>query len=463
MKDIGVIGLGVMGRSLALNLADHEFKVVGYNRTKEVTEEVVKMNHPNFYPAYSLKDLISDLKKPRKIMIMVKAGEAVDKVLNDLGEYLEDGDIVMDGGNSFFKETQRREAEWKEKGIYYYGVGISGGEQGARFGPSLMPGGELGTYPQIKPILESISAKFEGEPCCSYIGPNGAGHYVKMVHNGIEYADMQLIVEAYLLLKKVGNFKNKQLSEIFNSWNQGKTKSYLIEITSKILSEKDDETGMDLIDLIKDAAKQKGTGKWTVLESINQDMNASLILTAYQARGISNDESRVILQKSLSKPLGRKVDAIVFAKEVHKAYLAGKIIAYTQGFSLYKDASDRYGWNLKLEEIASIFRSGCIIQSSLLEDIRKGYQDSPSSNNLLTHSIFIERLQETLQSLRVVTSLGILHGVPLPTLTGAITYAEQLRSDSLGANLIQAQRDFFGAHMFERKDKEGEFHHEWDS
>lgn len=459
--DIGLIGLGTMGKNLAMNIADHGFTVIGYNRSTEVTKRLIEERHPNLIGALSLDEMVNSLVAPRKIILMVSAGKAVDQIIEQLLPLLDLGDIIMDGGNSFFEDTIRRHDNLKNKGIVYYGIGISGGEEGARFGPSIMPGGDKESYSFIQPILEAIAAKKNDEPCCTYIGPNGAGHYVKMVHNGIEYADMQLLAEVYLLLKNVGHYSNQQMSKILDEWNQTECKSYLVEITSKVLNEKDSESHNDLVDMIKDNASQKGTGKWTSLEAIKQDQNSSLITTAYQARLVSNLKERELLQKVINTPMIKEINPEIFAQEVKKAYYLAKIIAYAQGFALYDDASNKYRWNLDLEKIASIFRAGCIIQANLLEEIMHVYQKDKELTNLLVSPYFIKIVNENIQSLRVVCSLGIFSGIPMPELTNAISYLDQLRSKSVGANLIQGQRDYFGAHTFKRIDKDGDFHHDW--
>lgn len=459
--DIGLIGLGTMGKNLAMNIADHGFTVIGYNRSTEVTKRLIEERHPNLIGALSLDEMVNSLVAPRKIILMVSAGKAVDQIIEQLLPLLDHGDIIMDGGNSFFEDTIRRQDNLKNKGIVYYGIGISGGEEGARFGPSIMPGGDKESYSFIQPILEAIAAKKNDEPCCTYIGPNGAGHYVKMVHNGIEYADMQLLAEVYLLLKNVGHYSNQQMSKMLDEWNQTECKSYLVEITSKVLNEKDSESHNDLVDMIKDNASQKGTGKWTSLEAIKQDQNSSLITTAYQARLVSNLKERELLQKVINTPMIKEINPEIFAQEVKKAYYLAKIIAYAQGFALYDDASNKYRWNLDLEKIASIFRAGCIIQANLLEEIMHVYQKDKELTNLLVSPYFIKIVNENIQSLRVVCSLGIFSGIPMPELTNAISYLDQLRSKSVGANLIQGQRDYFGAHTFKRIDKDGDFHHDW--
>ncbi|MEG0177383.1 NADP-dependent phosphogluconate dehydrogenase [Anaerorhabdus sp.] len=461
-NQIGIIGLSTMGKNLALNIASHNFKVAGYNRTYAVTKDMMNEEYNNFIGYADLKEFIDSLEKPRKILLMVKAGQAIDDLCNQLAEYLDTGDIIMDGGNSYFKDTIRRNEYLKEKRINYLGIGISGGEKGARLGPSIMPGGDKDVYNEVKVFLESIAAKKNGEPCCTYIGPDGAGHYVKMVHNGIEYADMQLLVESYLLLKKIGRYTNSEMALIFESWNQSELKSYLVEITAKILREKDELRDGELIDYIIDKASQKGTGKWTSKETLDQDQNTSLIGAAVLARVTSNfDELRNTYQMLFDEPMTKEVNPYVFQEEVRKAYQLGKIVAYAQGFALMKDASKRYNWNLDLGKIASIFRAGCIIQAEFLQVIMKSYNEDKNLENLLLDEEIIRVIRRNIQSLRVVSSLAIRGGVPSPVFVSAITYLDQLRSKHVGANLIQAQRDFFGAHTFERIDQEGINHHEW--
>lgn len=463
-SDIGIIGLSVMGRSLALNMADHGFKVSGYNRSASVTEQVMEDHpHENLFPFYSLDEFVNSLEHPRKVMLMIQAGAPVDAVIDQLIPLLEQGDIVMDGGNSFFEDTRRRSKTLAEAGIHYLGVGISGGEEGARFGPSIMPGGEESAYQAVRPILDAIAAKAMGDPCCAYIGPDGAGHYVKMVHNGIEYADMQLIAEAYLLLKYVGNFSNLELSDIFREWNQGELKSYLIGITAGIFREADDLDGGQLIDRILDSAKQKGTGRWASIESLKQGVDISMITSACGARILSNHlDERKMASAQIEGPAIRQTDdRAAFAETVRRALYAGKIIAYAQGFSLMQDASERYGWNLDLGTIASIFRAGCIIQAVFLDDITKAYEADSNAGNLMFHPFFRNRINEYQESLRRAASTGVLNGLPVPALSQAASYLDAFRSPASGANLIQAQRDCFGAHTYERTDRPGSFHHEW--
>lgn len=462
--DIGIIGLAVMGRSLALNMADHGFKVGGYNRSAAVTEQVMKEHpHDNLLPFYSLEELTVALTHPRKIMLMIQAGKPVDAVIEQLVPLLDEGDIIMDGGNSFYEDTVRRTRMLGEKGINYLGVGISGGEDGARFGPSIMPGGEAGAYEHVRPILESIAAKAMGVPCCTYIGPEGAGHYVKMVHNGIEYADMQLIAESYLLLKYVGGFTNRELADTFGAWNEGELKSYLIGITADIFREADDLTDGELIDRIVDSARQKGTGRWASIEALRQGVDISMITSACTARIMSNHlEERQKAYSLIPGPsLNREPDKAAFAATVREALYTGKIIAYAQGFSLMADASRQYGWNLDLGRIASIFRAGCIIQAVFLNDITHAFETEDKPESLIFDSFFLSKINEHQESLRRAVSTGVLNGLPIPALCNAVSYLDEFRAKAAGANLIQAQRDCFGAHTYERTDRPGTFHHEW--
>ena len=465
-SNIAVIGMGVMGRCLALNMANHGFKVSVYNRTRELTDNVMK-NHPheNISAYYDIQSLVESLERPRKIMIMVTAGKPVDYVIESLFPYLEEGDIILDGGNSFFKDTKRRYEYVTEKGFKYFGVGVSGGEEGALNGPALMPGGNKESYAEVQDVLEAIAAKADdGKPCCTYIGEDGAGHYVKMVHNGIEYADMQLIAEAYLLLKNVGGLDNEQISEIFNEWNQGELSSFLIGITADIFKEKDDIEGKEgyLVDKILDSAGQKGTGRWTSMAALDQSVNTSIMTSACNARNMSaNYEKRQQFAKTGIKVTSQvEIDAN-FVEDVRKSLYTAKIAAYTQGFELYKSASDTYEWNLNLGEIASIFRAGCIIKAVFLNDITNAYQKNPNLENLMEDDFFFNKVKDNQTSLRKILAKAITAGVPVPAFSNAMAYIDGLSTNVVGANLIQAQRDYFGAHTYKRNDVEGTFHHQW--
>lgn len=464
LLDIGLIGLSVMGRSLALNMADHGYRVGGYNRSPEVTHKVMEEHpHENLTPFYSLPELIAALQKPRKIMVMIQAGAPVDGVIDQLIPLLEEGDFIMDGGNSYFGDTNRRAALLKEKGLHYLGVGISGGEEGARFGPSIMPGGSKEAYDSVSHILKAIAARAKGEPCCTYIGPDGAGHYVKMVHNGIEYADMQLIAESYLLLKYAGGFTNRELAETYRTWNEGELHSYLIGITADIFLEADDMAEGDLIDHILDSAGQKGTGRWASIESLKQGVDISMITAACNARIMSNHLSRRQKASALiTAPAAvSAADKQAFAEMVREALYTGKIIAYAQGFSLMQDASHRFGWNLDLGGIASIFRAGCIIQAEFLNAITRAFEQDHELESLMFDSFFLSRINRYQENLRKTAALGVSSGIPTPAFLQAVSYLDSFRAEAAGANLIQAQRDYFGAHTFNRTDRDGIFHHEW--
>lgn len=465
--DIGVIGLAVMGRSLALNMADHGFQVGGYNRSSKVTEQVAKEHpHENLHLVYSLEELVSSLKRPRKLFLMIKAGGAVDAVLDQLIPLLEQGDIIMDGGNSFYEDTRRRHEALTKKGLLYFGVGVSGGEEGARRGPSIMPGGDRAAYEEIRPILEAVAAKAaDGSPCCAYIGPEGAGHYVKMVHNGIEYADMQLIAESYLLLKYAGGFSNEELADLFEEWNQGELKSFLIGITAGIFREPDDLADGELLDHILDSAGQKGTGRWASIESLKQGVDISMITAACNARVMSNRlDGRKKAGALIDGPKSTAaIEKVKFAETVREALYAGKIAAYAQGFELMRDASVRYGWNLELGRIASIFRAGCIIQAAFLNDITRAFEADSELENLLFDRFFLEKIKSGQKALRSAVVTAVESGIPAPAFANAVSYLDAFRASDCGARLIQAQRDCFGAHTFERTDRDGVFHHEWQS
>lgn len=465
-SNIAVIGMGVMGSCLALNMANHGFKVSVYNRTRELTDKMIT-NHPheNVTPYYDVESLVNSLERPRKIMIMVTAGNPVDYVIESLLPYLEKDDIILDGGNSFFKDTQHRYEYVTSKGFKYFGVGVSGGEEGALKGPALMPGGNEESYAEVKDVLEAIAAKADdGKPCCTYIGENGAGHYVKMVHNGIEYADMQLITEAYLLLKNVGGLDNEQISEIFNEWNQGELSSFLISITADIFKEKDDAEGKDgyLVDKILDSAGQKGTGRWTSMAALDQSVNTSIMTSACNARNMSANYAKrqQFAATGIKATLPVDVDAD-FVEDVRKSLYTAKIAAYTQGFELYKSASDTYNWNLNLGEIAAIFRAGCIIKAVFLNNITEAYQKNPALENLMEDDFFFGKVKENQLSLRKILAKAIMAGVPVPAFSNAMAYIDGLSTEVVGANLIQSQRDYFGAHTYKRNDMEGTFHHIW--
>lgn len=462
--NIAVIGLSTMGSNLALNIADHGFQVSVYNRNPKVTEEFLNNHkHENIEGFHELHQLCDSLETPRRIILMIKAGNPIDEMISKLLPYLEKDDIIIDGGNSYFKDTMRRFDELKKQHIRYMGTGISGGEKGARNGPSIMPGGSLEAYSYVKDILEAISAHADGEPCCTFIGENGAGHYVKMVHNGIEYADMQLISEAYLLLKNIAKLTNQEMSEIFEAWDKQELQSYLIRITAAILKEKDPHSVHELVDMIVDKAAQKGTGKWTNLEAIDLGVDVSIITSALNMRYMSNQLTERIKGSELLKaPQHKKTQHIeAFIEDVRNSLYCGKIAAYAQGYKLLTTASKQYHWNLDLAAITKIFRAGCIIEARFLYDIADAYSRNPNLENLIFDEFFLYQINQKISSLRNIATLAIQNGQPSPALVNALSYFDTYRSTHIGANMIQAQRDYFGSHTFERIDQKGSYHHEW--
>ena len=462
--DIGIIGMAVMGTNLALNLADHGFKVAGYNHTPEAMDKFLATQPPkNFQGFYKLEEFLQALKRPRQIMLLIKAGEPVDMMIRQLTPLLEPGDIIMDGGNSFFKDTRRRHDVLAGKGINYFGIGLSGGESGARNGASIAVGGPRMVFPVVQPILEAVAARAGSpeEPCCTYVGADGSGHYVKMVHNGIEYADMELIAEVYLMLKYAGGLDNLQMSKIFHSWNEGGLHSYLIGITADILAE-DDEEGGQLVDNILDSAVQTGTGRWTSIQALEQGVDVSLITAACDARLMSNiGDVRAKAAKLLQGPRYVQAADNVWVEKVRQSLYVGKIIAYAQGFSLFSSASKNFGWQLDLAKIAGIFRAGCNIQAIFLDKIMDAYTRNPALENMLLDEFFLQTINKYQQSLRQLNCQAVMLGIPIPAFANAMQYLDGYRSTHMGANLIQAQRDYFGAHTFERVDKPGIFHHKW--
>ncbi|WHP40588.1 decarboxylating NADP(+)-dependent phosphogluconate dehydrogenase [Lysinibacillus boronitolerans] len=465
LNTIGVIGLGVMGSNIALNMANKGEQVAVYNYTRDLTDKLLqKVEGQALTPYYEIEEFVQALEKPRKIFLMVTAGNAIDSVIQSIVPFLEKGDVIMDGGNSHYKDTERRYDELKALGIGYLGIGISGGEVGALTGPSIMPGGDQEVYNKVAPILTKIAAQVNDTPCCTYIGPKGAGHFVKMVHNGIEYADMQLIAEAYTFLRKNIGLSVEEIATIFETWNQGELKSYLIEITAEILRKKDEVTGLPLIDMILDKAGQKGTGKWTSLQSIDNGIPTSIITEALFARYISSlKEERIRAEAILSGPNYKQqnLDKDVWIEYVRQALYMGKICAYAQGFTQYKMTSGLYEWNLPLKDIALIFRSGCIIRAEFLNVISEAYQKQPSLNNLLIDPYFAEKTMDYQNGLRKIVCEGIQAGSAFPCLSASLTYYDSYRTGSSNANMLQAQRDYFGAHTYERVDVEGVFHTNW--
>ncbi|WP_059171663.1 decarboxylating NADP(+)-dependent phosphogluconate dehydrogenase [Bacillus sp. FJAT-27445] len=465
LNTIGVIGLGVMGRNIALNMASKGEQVAVYNYTRDLTDQLVqKSSGQAIHPYYEIQDFVQSLETPRKIFLMVTAGGPIDSVIRSLVPYLEAGDFIMDGGNSHYEDTARRYEELKQKEIGYLGVGISGGETGALTGPSIMPGGDKDIYEKAAPILTKIAAQVDNEPCCTYIGPKGAGHFVKMVHNGIEYADMQLIAEAYTFLREKLALPVEEIADIFESWNQGELKSYLIEITAEILRKKDDHTGLPLIDVILDKAGQKGTGKWTSLQAIDNGIPVSIITESLFARYLSAlKEERVKAGTILTGPEwnGQELDKKEWTEYVRQALYMGKVCAYAQGFTQYKMTSEQYGWDLPLKEIALIFRGGCIIRAEFLNVISEIYGEQPDLANLLIAPYFTEKVKEYQMSLRKIVCEGIASGISFPCLSASLTYYDSYRTSISNANLLQAQRDYFGAHTYERLDMDGVFHNDW--
>lgn len=461
--NIGLYGLAVMGSNLARNIESHGYTVAVCNRTTSVTEDFAKeFSDNNFIPAKSLEDFVASLECPRKIILMVKAGQPTDAVIDALIPLLEAGDILIDGGNAWFKDTQRREKYCAEKGIYFLGVGISGGEYGALTGPSIMPGGAKNAWQEVSEILAKIAA-FVEEPCTNYIGPDGAGHFVKMAHNGIEYADMQLIAEAYHLLKDLLKFSPAEIADTFSNWNQGVLASYLIEITAQIFTVKDTNSDDYLVEKILDKAGQKGTGQWTAEVALELGVPVPTINAAVNARTLSSFKDQRLKAAEILKSHQKTVamDSSLVQK-VHDALYAAKIIAYAQGMALIQTASTEYKWSLKLGEIAALWKGGCIIRAKFLNDIKQAYEANPNIANLMLADFMRQELDKSIGSLREVVSLASLSGVPVLTLSSALSYYDSYRLADLPQNLTQAQRDFFGAHTYQRKDKEGVFHTEWE-
>jgi 6-phosphogluconate dehydrogenase len=465
LNTIGVIGLGVMGSNIALNMANNGEQVAVYNYTRDLTDQFVeKLDGQSVTPYYEVQDFVQSLETPRKVFVMVTAGKAIDSVIAALVPHLEEGDVIMDGGNSHYEDTERRYDELKSKGIGYLGIGISGGEVGALEGPSIMPGGDKDVYEKAAPVLTKIAAQVDNTPCCAYMGPKGAGHFVKMVHNGIEYADMQLIAEAYTFLRERLHLSVDEIADIFETWNQGELKSYLIEITAEILRKKDEITGLPLIDVILDKTGQKGTGKWTSMQAIDNGIPASIITQSLFARYLSSlKEERVQAADILAGPEldERNFDRDEWIEYIRQALYVGKVCAYAQGFTQYKTTSDLYEWDLPLKDIALIFRGGCIIRADFLNVISEAYQEQPNLANLLIAPYFAEKVKEYQQGLRKVVCDGITAGISFPCLSASLSYYDGYRKGTSNASLLQAQRDYFGAHTYERRDMPGIFHTNW--
>ncbi|MED5511059.1 MAG: decarboxylating NADP(+)-dependent phosphogluconate dehydrogenase [Pseudomonadota bacterium] len=461
--DIGLVGLAVMGQNLVLNMNDKGFKVSVYNRTTSKVDEFLEgpAKGTEIMGFHELKSFIESLKAPRRVMLMVKAGPVVDAFIEQLVTYLDKGDIIIDGGNSLFNDSDRRTHELHKKGILFIGSGVSGGEEGARHGPSLMPGGNNAAWPHIKPIFQAIAAQVDGEPCCDWVGNDGAGHYVKMVHNGIEYGDMQLICEAYQMMREGLGMSGDEIQQVFAEWNEGVLDSYLIEITRDILAVKDDD-GELLIDKILDTAGQKGTGKWTGMNALDLGIPLTLIGEAVFSRCLSaRKDERVRASKVLPAEAGKfDGDKAEMVNAIRDALYASKIISYAQGYMLMREAAEIYGWELNYGGIALMWRGGCIIRSQFLSKIRDAFDLNPKLENLLLDDFFIEAITEALPGWRKAVGTAVALGVPVPTFSSALSFYDGYRSERLPANLLQAQRDYFGAHTYERLDKpRGEFFH----
>ncbi|NIA29843.1 MAG: decarboxylating NADP(+)-dependent phosphogluconate dehydrogenase [Actinobacteria bacterium] len=466
--DIGLIGLAVMGENLVLNMENHGFGVAVFNRTTSKVTRFIegRASGKNIKGCYSIEELVANLKRPRRVMLMVKAGEAVDAFIEKIIPHLEKGDIIIDGGNSHFPDTIRRTKYLEEKGLLFIGTGVSGGEEGALNGPSLMPGGSPDAWPHVKDVFQGIAAKVaDGSPCCEWVGSDGAGHFVKMVHNGIEYGDMQMISEAYYLMQNVLGMSYDEMHDVFTEWNKGELDSYLIEITRDIMAKKDEETGKYMLDVIMDRAGQKGTGKWTSQAALDLGIPAQTVAEAVFARAMSAiKEERVEAAKQLHGPKKQfDGDKNEFIEMIRKALYASKICSYAQGYQLMRAAADEYGWDLHYGEIALMWRGGCIIRAQFLGKIKEAFDKKPDLPNLLLAPYFKQIIEENQTAWRAVVAKSVELGVPVPAFSSAISYYDGYRRERLSANLLQAQRDYFGAHTYERIDKpRGEwFHTNW--
>ena len=462
--DIGLIGLAVMGENLVLNMESKGFTVAVYNRTLEKVDKFIagRARGKNILGCHSVEELVANLKTPRKVMLMVKAGQPVDDLIEQLIPHLEKGDIIIDGGNSHFPDTARRTKYVESKGLLYIGTGVSGGEEGALLGPSMMPGGSPDAWPHVKEVFQSICAKTDdGDACCDWVGENGAGHFVKMIHNGIEYGDMQMICETYQLMKQGLGMSNDEMHRVFAEWNEGELNSYLIEITRDILAYKDEE-GNYVLDLILDTAGQKGTGKWTVIAALDEGQPLTAIGEAVFARCLSAlKEERVEAAKLIKgHPIRVKVDKTTFVDDLRRGLYASKIVSYAQGYQLMRSAAAEYGWNLNYGGVALMWRGGCIIRSAFLGKIKEAFDKNPDLVNLLLDPFFAEALEQAQPAWRRAVTTAVNLGVPVPAMSSALAYFDGYRSDRLPANLLQAQRDYFGAHTYERVDKpRGKFFH----
>ncbi|MCA9832702.1 MAG: NADP-dependent phosphogluconate dehydrogenase [Thermomicrobiales bacterium] len=464
---IGVVGLAVMGENLALNIARNGFAPVVYNRTTAVTDEFMagRGQGTGITAATTIQELVDSLETPRRIILMVKAGAPVDAVKDELAPLLEPGDIVIDGGNSLFTDTERRSAEYETQGLNFVGMGVSGGEEGALWGPSLMPGGSEVAWKALQPVLEAIAAKSDSGPCVTHIGPGGSGHYVKMVHNGIEYGDMQLIAETYDIMRNSLKMSAPEIGKVFETWNKGKLSSFLVEITGIVLQYIDEDTGLPLVDFIRDQAAQKGTGRWTSINSYELGTPIPVIDAAVVARSLSSmaadrDAAEVVLQGPANvADLSDQKQTVI--DQLENALYVAKVISYTQGMALLRTASETYNWNLHLSELARIWKAGCIIRARLLDPIMKAFAEDPDLRNLMLSPYFRDDVNACVPDLRSVLTVAIQSGVPTPAYSAALNYFDTVRDTHLPANLIQELRDYFGAHTFERTDRPGTFHIEW--
>ncbi|MFE9776931.1 NADP-dependent phosphogluconate dehydrogenase [Streptomyces sp. NPDC005775] len=464
---IGVTGLAVMGRNLARNFARNGYTVAVHNRTTAKTDALVEEfgGEGAFVAARTPEEFVAALERPRRLVVMVKAGEPTDAVIQEFAPLLDEGDIIIDGGNAHFEDTRRREKELRERGIHFVGAGISGGEEGALNGPSIMPGGSARSYDSLGPMLERIAAKAkDGTPCTTHIGPDGAGHFVKMVHNGIEYADMQLIGEAYQLLRDVAGYSPAQIADIFRAWNSGRLDSYLIEITAEVLSHVDASTGAPFVDVVLDQAEQKGTGRWTVQIALDVGVPVSAIAEAVFARSVSGHTALREASRHLAGPTADKLgedEAKAFADQVEQALYASKIVAYTQGFHEIAAGSEQYDWNIDLGKVAAIWRGGCIIRAAFLDRITSAYEAQPQLPSLISDKSFAQEIAAAQNDWRAVISTAVTQGVPTPAFAATLAYYDSLRAERLPAALTQGQRDYFGAHTYHRTDREGTFHTLW--
>jgi len=463
MNDIGVIGLGVMGRNLAWNMVDHGYKVAVWNREPEMLQDVLAQSSKGLDPCATMAELVQKLERPRCVLLMITAGKPVDMVLDALEPLLESGDIVIDGGNSWFEDTRRREERCAKAGLSFVGMGVSGGEDGARFGPSLMPGGSVHAWERLRPILESIAAKTESGPCVTHVGPDGAGHFVKMVHNGIEYADMQLIAEAYDVLKRLGGLDAPALAKVFDAWNRGPLESFLIELTAKIFGVADARAGGWLVDKVLDQAGSKGTGKWTVQVALDLAVAIPSIAAALDARVLSSIKpERVAASAVLAGPAATATPEGLVAL-VHEGLLAAKVLAYAQGMALVRAASEKYGWGITPHELARIWKGGCIIRARFLDTMMKAYGRDPQLTNLLFDADIRAIVEGAQASWREVVGLAQRHGIPVPAMAASLAWYDSYRTAELPQNLTQAQRDAFGSHTYQRADAPGEgfVHTDW--